>query len=91
MAIKSRRVTVTDEPTLLASRVTDVGERQSAEVLNLDDEIVIDVGDVDVASGEGRPLKPDHDFSVDLEGREALYAVAPDGQSVEVSVFEQGI
>lgn len=91
MGFKTRRVTITDEPTRLTSRETGVGEKNSLAVVNLDDTHTIDVGAVDVEAEAGWPVFPGRVYSVDLEGREAAYAVAPNGETVEVAVSEEGI
>lgn len=89
--VKGHRVTITDEPTRLTFGTHKAGDRNSILVKNLDPDLTIDWGDDNVASGEGYPIEPGRSESVDLQGREDPYAVAPAGESVVVAVFESGI
>lgn len=89
--LKSHRVVVTDEPTRLTSEETNVGDANSILLKNLDDDVTVDIGGEHVSSGHGYPVEPGKPESMDLQGREAPYAVAPSGQEAVVAVFESGL
>lgn len=87
---RSRRVPVTDSPSLIAE-----AEGQPIEVIlhnprNPDGSAqpTIDVGDEDVASGAGFAMASGGVLTVQLRGHMVLFGVAPAGQSATIQILE---
>lgn len=89
MATDGRRINVGTTPSRLTSEATTVGQKNSLVATN-QGSASVDLGGPDVESGSGYELKVGATFSVDLEGKDAPYAVAASG-TVRVDVFEAGI